>query len=118
MRSTLRRRSPLNFFLLVFALSIPFWLAGAATGRQLLPGLPVAALMFVCPVTAALILVYGENKTAGMVALLKRSFDYKRIRSKVWYAPILLLMPGVTVLSYGLMRLIGAPVPTPQFPAA
>jgi membrane protease YdiL (CAAX protease family) len=108
----------MKFFLLVFALSIPFWLAGAATGLQLLPGLPVAALMFVCPVTAALILVYGENKTAGVIALLKRSFDYERIRSKVWYAPILLLMPGVTVLSYGLMRLIGAPVPTPQFPAA
>ncbi len=72
--------------------------------------------MFVCPVTAALILVYGENKSADVIALLKRSFDYQRIRSKVWYAPILLLMPGVTVLSYGLMRLMGAPVPTPQFP--
>jgi membrane protease YdiL (CAAX protease family) len=111
-----RGRSPLNFFLLVFALSIPFWLAGAATERQLLPGLPVAALMFVCPMTAALILVYGENKTAGVIALLKRSFDYKRIRSKIWYAPVLLLMPGVMVLSYGLMRLTGQPVPTPQFP--
>ena len=72
--------------------------------------------MFVCPVTAALIFVYRENKTAGVTALLKRSFDYKRIRSKIWYAPILLLMPGVMVLSYGLMRLMGVPVPTPQFP--
>jgi hypothetical protein len=71
--------------------------------------------MFVCPATAALFLVYGENKTAGVIALLKRSFDYQRIRSKVWYTPILLLMPGVMVLSYGLMRLMGLPVPTPQF---
>jgi len=65
-------------------------------------------------VTAALILVYGENKTAGVIALLERSFDYKRIREKIWYAPIVLLMPGVMVLSYELMRLMGVPVPTPQ----
>lgn len=51
----LRNGSPLKFFLLVFALSIPFWLAGAATGLRLLPRLPGAALMFVCPATAALI---------------------------------------------------------------
>jgi len=112
---TARRRSPLKFFLSVFALSLPFWLAGALTTLQLLPGLPVSALMFFCPVTAALILVYRENKTAGVTELLKRSFDYKRIRAKIWYAPIILLMPGVMVLSYGLMRLMGVPLPTPQF---
>jgi hypothetical protein len=37
----LRRRSPLKFFLLLFGLSVPFWLAGALAERQLLPGLPV-----------------------------------------------------------------------------
>jgi membrane protease YdiL (CAAX protease family) len=112
---TSRYGSPLKFFLLVFAFSIPFWLAGASTTLQLLPCVPLAALMFICPAAAALILVCGENKTAGMLGLLERSFEYKRIRSKVWYAPILLLMPSVMVLSYGLMRLIGVPLPTPQF---
>ena len=29
--------------------------------------------------------------------------------------PVILLMPGVMVLSYGLMRLMGVPLPTPQF---
>ncbi len=72
--------------------------------------------MFCCPVTAALILVYRENKTAGMTELLERSFDYKRIRAKVWYVPIVLLRPGVMLLSYGLMRLMGVPLPTLQFP--
>ena len=71
--------------------------------------------MFVCPVTAALILVYRENKTTGVTELLKRSFDYKRIRAKIWYVPIILLMPGVMVFSYGLMRLMGVALPTPQF---
>jgi membrane protease YdiL (CAAX protease family) len=104
-----------RFFLLVFALSIPFWLVGAATGLQLLPGLPVAALMFICPAAAALICVYKESKAAGVTQLLKRSFDFKRIRPKIWYLPITLLMPGIMVLSYGLMRVMGVPLPAPQF---
>jgi uncharacterized protein len=96
-----RPSSPLTFFLLVFALSVPFWLISVVTELELL---------------AALILVYRENKTAGVTALLKRSFDYKRIRAKVWYIPILLLMPSVMVLSHGLMRLLGLPLPTPHYP--
>ena len=110
------RRSPFQFFLLVFVLSIPFWLIGAVTRLQLLPSLPVSALMAFCPLMAALILVYREHKTAGMIALLKRSFDYKRISAKIWYAPIVLMMPGVMVLAYGLMRWMDVPLPTPQFP--
>jgi membrane protease YdiL (CAAX protease family) len=113
----LRRRSPLKFFLLVFALSLPFLLAGPLVGYRLVPGVPVTALIVVfCPATAAIILVYRESKTAGVRDLLKRSFDYKRIKAKIWYAPILLLMPGVTILSYGWMRWIGVPLPIPQVP--
>lgn len=112
-----RGRSPLLFFWLVFALSIPLGLIGGVTGLQLVPGVPVSSLIVTfCPLMAALILVYTENKTAGVTELLKRSFDYRRIRAKVWYVPIVLLMPGVMVLSYGLMRLLGFPLPPPQFP--
>jgi membrane protease YdiL (CAAX protease family) len=111
-----RRRSLLKFFLLVLALSLPFWLVGAVTGLQLLPGIPVSSLMVLSPVTAGLILVYRENGTAGVTELLKRSFDFPRIRAKVWYAPIVLLMPGVMLLSWELMHLMGSPLPAPQFP--
>jgi hypothetical protein len=100
-----RSRSPLKFFLLVFALSVPFWLSGTVTRRQLFPGLPVSALMAFCPLMAASMLVYREHKTASVIELLKRAFDYQRISAKVWYAPIVLLMPGMMVLSYGLMRI-------------
>jgi membrane protease YdiL (CAAX protease family) len=110
------RRSPLRFFLLVFALSVPLWLIGAVTPLQLLPGLPVSSLMVFCPLIAASILVYGEDKTTGVTELLKRSFDYRRIRAKVWYVPTVLLMPGIAILAYGLMRLVRLPLPTPQFP--
>jgi len=106
-------RSPLAFFTLVFALAIPFWVIGGLTGLQLLPGLPVTALMAVCPALAALILAYRKNRSAGVTMLLKRAFDYKRITAKIWYAPILLLMPVVMVLSFGVIRLTGTPVPAP-----
>ena len=109
-------RSTVKFFLLVFALSLPFWLAGAWTTLQLLPGLPVSAVMAFCPATAALMLVYRKDKAAGVTALLKRSFDYERITVKVWYAPIVLLMPAIMVLSYGLLYLMGVSLPKPRYP--
>ncbi len=106
---------PLSFFVLVFALSIPFWFIGALTGIQLLPGLPVSALAAICPALAACILIYREKRTAGVTELLKRSLDYRRVRSKVWYVPAVLLMPGVTALTYGVMRWLGLPLQVAEF---
>jgi membrane protease YdiL (CAAX protease family) len=107
-------KSPLVFFLLAVVLIIPFWVFGAITGLQLAPGIPVAALGAFCPMLAAIILVYREDKRTGVVALLKRSFDFKRIKDKRWYAPILLIMPVVTVLSFWVLRLTGVSLPSPQ----
>ncbi len=112
--NTSTSKSPLIFFILTFALSSLFWLVGAVTGLQLLPGIPVSAFSAFCPLIAALILIYRENKSVGMTKLLKRSIDYKRIKAKAWYAPIFLFWPGVMVLSYGVMRLMGSPIPAPQ----
>lgn len=108
------KKSPLKFFVFVFALIIPFWVLGAVTGIQLLPGVPIAALAFVCPVTAAMILEYRENKGTGVRALLKRSFDFKRIKVKGWYVPVLLLYPTVLALSFFVMRLTRMNVPAPS----
>ena len=110
----MRNRSPLTFFALVLGLSLPFWLIGAATDLQLMPGLSVSALGAFCPMVAALILVHRESGSAGVTELLRRSFDFKRIRAKRWYAPILLLMAGVNVAVYGLMRWMDMPLPAPQ----
>lgn len=113
-------RSPLSFFLLVFTLSIPFWLAGAMSDLQLMPGLSVSALMAFCPMAAALLLVHRQGRGAGVAELLRRSFDYSRIRSKRWYVPVLFLMAGVNLAVYGLMRWLDMPLPAPQIrlPAA
>jgi membrane protease YdiL (CAAX protease family) len=109
------KRSPFKFFLLVFTLSIPIWLIGTLTPLQILPGLPVSSLAIIVPALSASILVYRDKKTAGLSELLKRSFDFKRTRAKVWYIPTFLIIPSVMALSYGVMRWMGTPVPPPQF---
>ena len=107
-------RSPVKFFLLVFSLSVPFWLAGGLTDLQLIPGLSVSALMAFCPLAAALILTYQEGGYASATGLMKRSLDFQRIEAKRWYIPILLLMGGVDLVVYGLMCWMDLPLPAPQ----
>jgi membrane protease YdiL (CAAX protease family) len=104
------------FFGLVFALSVPFWAVGAATGLQLTPDLPVSSFVWVCPVIAASLLVYREHGAAGVTGLLRRGFDFARIRVKIWYLPTVLLLPGIYAATYGVMRQAGAPLPTVQLP--
>lgn len=111
--NTSSEKSPLTFFLLIFVLSIPFLFLG---GRPLpLPiNLPMSAFMFVCPLIAASILVYKKDEFDGIKQLLKKTLDYKKIKTKIWYLPILFLMPVIMLLSYWVMRLIGRPLPDPQ----
>jgi len=101
------------FFVLTFVLSIPFMVISAITKIEIMPGLPIAAICTICPMLAALILVYREDKKAGVVRLLQRSFDYKRIKARAWYLPILLLMPVVMIISFFIIRLIGIAIPAP-----
>jgi membrane protease YdiL (CAAX protease family) len=107
-------RSPTKFFFLVFALSVPFWLAGGITDLQVMPGLPVSALMALCPMSAALILACRESGHAGVSDLLARALDFRRIRAKRWYVPIVGLMGGVDIAVYGVMRWMDLPLPAPQ----
>ena len=112
--AAVRARSPLLFIVLVFVLSVPFWVFGAHYRIELLPGLPLAAIMVVCPLIAASILVGRERGSAGVKAHLQRSFDWRRILPRIWYLPILLLCPAVAVLSYAVMRLLDMPLPAPH----
>ncbi len=109
------KKSPLIFFVLVFALSLPFWLLGFLVNTQELPiHLPASALMFVCPLIAACILVSREGQSGGVRRLLRRAFDHKNIKRKIWYVPIIFSLPLLYILSYIVMRLIGRPLPTPS----
>lgn len=112
-------RSPLRFFALVLVLSLPFWAIGAVAAQapSMLPvNLPVSALMFVCPAIASLLLVRHEAGADGVRALLRRAADYPRITNRLWYLPIIGLMPLVMLVSYGLMRLLRMPLPEPPTP--
>jgi hypothetical protein len=69
-------RSPLRFFLLVFALSIPIWLVE--------PGdWPITAAVAV-PLVAALILIYREERAGRVQRLSRRVFDCGKIRKKLF----------------------------------
>jgi membrane protease YdiL (CAAX protease family) len=109
------RSAVLAFFVLVFVLSLPFWLIGSVTGLLLAPGLPVSALAAFSPALSAAILVYREKGSAGVTELLKRASDLACMKDKRWLAPIVLLMPAVMAASYVVMRLMGMPVPAPAF---
>jgi membrane protease YdiL (CAAX protease family) len=115
-----KNRSPWVFFLLVFLLSIPFWVVGPLAER-LLPGelpidLPISSLMIFAPVSAAVVLVRRKEGPDAPKRLLKRALDYKRIKKKAWYVPILFFWPAVMVLQYGLMKLMAVSLPDPQIP--
>jgi hypothetical protein len=99
----------------VLALSIPFWIVGAATTVELLPGLPVSALQGIVPLVAAVLLVRRASGVEGVSRLMKRCTDFTRIRRKCWYVPLLLLAPAMTVTTYWVMRALGLPLPTPRF---
>lgn len=102
-------RLPLRFFVLVFALSIPIWLIQPRDW-------PISASVG-APLIAALILVYREEGGGGVRSLLSRVFDQRRIRKGIWYGPIILLMPVIYLLTYGVMSLMGLPLPDePYFP--
>jgi membrane protease YdiL (CAAX protease family) len=100
------------FFALVFALSIPFWLLGTLYPIQLLPGLPISGLAAFMPALAALILVYRSGHLPAALQLLGRSFDFNRIRNKMWYLAVLLINPAIAVVAYGVMRALGQPLPS------
>ncbi len=109
------KRSPLKFFILVLALWTPFILFGAAP-LGLPVNLPVGAIAALCPLIVALMLVGMEEGPGGVKRLLTKVVDHKEIRPRIWYAPIILLVPATVLLSYGIMRLVGRPPPPPDIP--
>jgi uncharacterized protein len=108
--------APLAFFLLAAALTVPFLVLGALVDLQVLPGLPLSALMTFVPALAATILVWRSDGAAEAKAFLARAFDWRRIGNKAWLIPVVLIMPGVMVLQYLWMRSAGVVLPPVDVP--
>lgn len=106
----------MDYFFLVFILSIPFWVIG---GEKLpLPmNLPASALIFINPAIAASILSYRQSGVTGVKSLIRKAFDAGKVKNKYWYAPALFLVPLIYLLTYLAMRWASLPLPDPvQFP--
>jgi membrane protease YdiL (CAAX protease family) len=106
-------KSVLIFFLLVFAISIPFWVLDTVYPVEMLPGLPISALGTFAPAVAAVILVYKDGGTGAAWQLLRRSFDFNRMHNKIWLLCALLVNPIIAVLAYMSIMAAGIPLPGP-----
>jgi membrane protease YdiL (CAAX protease family) len=105
-----QERALLQFFGLVFALAVPFWLFG----RKKLPlpvNLPATALGTFVPAIAAAVVTHRQRGPDGVKELLGRTLDYQKVANKAWYLPTLLLMPSIYSASYGVLRLARLPLP-------
>lgn len=112
-----KSRSPWVFFLVVFLMSVLIWVAGPVAEQFLAQDkpvdLPLSSLMAFCPISAVLILVKRQSGSGGVKTLLRRAFDW-RIKRRIWYLPILFLMPVIIVLQRGLIDPMRVPSSDPQ----
>jgi uncharacterized protein len=115
--ANLATKTYIHFFVLVYLLSIPFWILGALgpdTTKILPIKLPISALMTFCPLIAAVILVYKKQKMPGVKQLLKLAFDIKKIKDKKWYLPVVFLMPLIALISFWYEQIQEGNVPESQ----
>lgn len=117
-RSDMRGReqagTPLAFFTLVFALSLPFWVLGYVFDVELMPGLPLASLMVVCPALAAVILRWRTFGGRRAVAFLGRALDIRRLSGPPFIALLILINPVIYAASYAIQSAMGVDLPAPD----
>ncbi len=105
--ATISVKTPKNvtaFFVLTFVLSLPFYILAAFVPEMVVPS---SLLITFAPMISALILTFRENGSDGTKKLIKRSFDFTKITRKMWYAPILFLMPIVYLAVLWILGFIG-----------
>ena len=104
---------PFLFFGLLILFSLPFWLLGALANAEILPRLPVSAIMVICPVAAATFLVFRANGLSAVASFLRRVADWRRMRRWTWLVA-LGTMPVVMILSAAMLTAMGEKLPTPE----
>ncbi len=110
-----KSKFPLGFFLLTFALALPFYILGFFQ-KQFLPAsfpadLPISSLSAFCPFLSALILSCQEKGIEGVKSLWGRILDFGRCKKKAWFFLVFGITPALMALSYLWMRLAGTPMP-------
>ena len=116
-----------SFFVLTIIFTLPAYVLIALTGLNIIlsPEMVFAfiPLAVIAPICAALVLTYRKSGGIGVKKLLKRSFDYKRVKNKKWFWPTILLMPLLISLVFGVsslleLELLPAPMPLIAAPIA
>jgi membrane protease YdiL (CAAX protease family) len=102
-----------QYFALVYALSLPWWVASFMLRNTSLPlDIPitdvVAAFM---PVLAAVILTYRQGGKSGVRRLLARGFDYKKVFGTPWLVVAIGIPVVLFAAIYIVLLAIGADVP-------
>lgn len=119
-KSSIRTESITSFFILTFIITIPTYILIGLVGLNIILSpdmvfafLPLAVLS---PICSALILTYRQDGWVAVKKLLKRIFDFKRVKNKIWYIPTLLLMPLLFLLVWGVSNLLGLELNVAPFP--
>ena len=102
---------PLRFFGWVLLLSIPFYVWGVLWPIELPLGLPVSATMIIVPALLATVMTWREQGRRAAAELWRRVGDVGRAESIWWTLIAFLFMPAAMLISYGLMRVLGLPLP-------
>ena len=118
--NTTKTQAQLLFFLLTFLFTLPTYILVALVSSNLLLT-PEMATFFIplgaiAPIGAGLIMASRDNGKGGMKELVKRGFDYMRIKKRIWYVPIFFLLPLIYATAFGILLLFNQSVPEPPSP--
>jgi membrane protease YdiL (CAAX protease family) len=109
-----------SFFVLTIIFTLPAYVLITLTGLNIIlsPEMVFALIpvSVIAPICAALVLTYRKDGGIGVKKLLKRSFDYKRVKNKKWFWPTLLLMPILFSLVLGVSYLFDQELTAAQMP--
>ena len=111
-----RRESSLQhvwlLFILVILFSVPLWILETALKVELLPGLPLSALMVIVPAGVACSLTgYKHGKAAALVLVERGLLDWQNVKNHAWHWISIGLMPLLLLASYGISVASGLPLP-------
>lgn len=106
--------SPALYFVLVFLLTLPFWVVGGMLDLELMPGLPLSSLMVVAPALAAFSIRWNSLGRSHAIGFLARAVDIARLRSPAIVVLLLLMNPLIYAASYFIQTAFGAELPLPD----
>lgn len=113
-------KSVVTFFILTTILALPAYILIALTSNGIILS-PDMAFSFVplvtlAPLIAALILTYQNGGWADTKALLGRTFDFKRVKNKLWLIVAVALPPLIVIAAWFMATLLGLEFLPAQMP--